>query len=251
MTSEPIEAHEITTSSPKLSLTGRYKTPIVRSLSTICRAGIQAIPMVGGSLDTIILDAYTRHRERREREFFDELERGEILLTDEQIESNEFLHAFTASYRAALNTRQEAKIHLFARLLVRYSQGDLTAMADEYEEFLALLTDLSYREFQVMLLLYRIRQTHVFNDKHRSMWQEFERSVETNLRVSRDELPGVLERIKRTGLYRAFPTNGNDEFSDFRQNDSVGYLTPNFDKFIAALNIEGMKASKLNEEAAH
>ncbi len=88
-----------------------YDQPVIRSL-------IQLIPCgVGSAFDFFIMNKIQDIRKERLRTFFDELGSGEIELTNNLIESEDFLHCYFATLRAALNTRRREKVRMFAGLL--------------------------------------------------------------------------------------------------------------------------------------
>ncbi len=67
-----------------------------------------------------VADTLLRHKligieVARTRHFFDQLAQGRFELTQDLIETEDFLHCFFATYRAAVNTRQKEKIRMFAR----------------------------------------------------------------------------------------------------------------------------------------
>lgn len=53
----------------------------------------------------------------RTKTFFNELRKGNIALTEKIAKSEDFLHKFYISYKAAINTRRREKIKMFGRLL--------------------------------------------------------------------------------------------------------------------------------------
>ena len=102
-------------------LATRYEhNPIIRAL-------VQLIPFgFGSAADVALVTTIENIREERAHTFFDELASQDLILTEEQIENEDFLHSYFATTRAALNTRRREKIRLFARrfptmLKVRYA----------------------------------------------------------------------------------------------------------------------------------
>lgn len=213
-------------------LAARYeKNPIIRAL-------VQLIPWgVGSAADVAITTVLARIREERAREFFDQLASGELELTQEQIATEDFLHAYFATARAALNTRRREKIRLFAQLFANYAGKGLVGDSDVYEEYLSILDDLSYREFQILLILKRHQDCTPRQPQQNDLqwsstfWDAFLDSVVSEVGIPRQEIPGILARLNRTGLYKTivgtFLGYGGDQ----------GLLTPNFDRFLHALGL--------------
>ncbi len=214
------------------SLSDRYeRSPIIRTLVAIIG---QAIP-VASVADATLVAKIVEMREARARAFFDELETQNIVLTDEQVRNDAFLHAYFATMRAALNTRRHEKIRLFARLFSGYSQSKHVNDVDDYEEMLEILDDLSIREFQILLLLHKfetsapIRQDQNPLQRVLTYWEAFIASVESQFGIPASEIPGVLARMRRTGLY----DNIYGTYYDY--TGDKGCLTPNYAVFLDAV----------------
>lgn len=210
------------------------KRPVIRAL-------IQLIPYgIGSAIDAAVVTSITNIREERFRTFFDELERGEIDLSEEQISKENFLHAFFITTRAASNTRRSEKIKLFGKLFVKYCKSsdfeDLESL-DIYEAFLSILEDLSYQEFCILFILRKFetaesadplpKNTLVRTD---SYWENFLNEIERKLKVSHDEVPGMLARLNRTGFYKTITGTYLNYEGD------RGHLTANYYSFIKSFD---------------
>ena len=119
----------------EISLPADYAgNPIIRGLVQLIPAGI------GSALDVLIVDKAERMKKERVRTFFDELGRGDVALTEELVQSDDFLHSLDATMRAAFRTRREEKVRMFARLLKRGAIDGQAASLDDYEEMVACST---------------------------------------------------------------------------------------------------------------
>ena len=183
-------------------LADRYKDrPLVRGLVQLIPAGI------GSAVETALLTKLANYRAGRLRVFFDELAEGKLSLTPDIIESEDFLHAFDATTRAVLRARRTEKVKLLARLLKSSFRDEGPASIDEYEELLAILDDLSFREIKVLAILARHERDTAFrpedNDLQRAnkAWPGFETEVQARLGISPEQLAPVLVRIQRSGCF--------------------------------------------------
>ena len=185
------------------------KQPVIRSL-------IQLVPCgIGSAFDTALTMYVSKIRQERTRIFFDELAKGNILLTPEQIANEDFLHAYFATVKAALNTRKHQKIRLFARLLNSFSNEktdtDTDTDTDTYEELLAVLDDLTIREVLTLLLL-RDLETKVsfLNEKENPcqratrFWNSFFKHSRNQGRHTKLGNYWISDAANRTGLYQTF-----------------------------------------------
>lgn len=203
----------------------RYAShPMLRGL-------VQIIPLgVGSALDSVLTTHLENIREDRLRTFFDEIEKGEVALSPEVIESEDFLHAYFSTLNAAAKTRRREKIKLFAHLLLSGATGRGVNNSDEYEDYLAILEDLSYRE---LVLLAALERNETFGglrtaeNPHATVaeyWNLFLTGAALSLGISKDEVAGMLVRLTRTGCFEFLPTGR------FNSVPGIGRLTPTYAK---------------------
>lgn len=183
--------------------------PLIRA---IVQVAIAPVPYgIGSAIDTALTSKIENMREERLRVFFNELANGSQALTEELIQSEDFLHAYFSTLKAAVNTRRKEKIKLFARLLLTAAKEQHVS-GEKYEEFLNILDNLSIRELHILLILKHFEDTHLSNFKANGesdndlqlvnrFWEDFEVKVHKKCAVSPGELRAVLNRLNRTGLY--------------------------------------------------
>jgi DNA-binding MarR family transcriptional regulator len=174
--------------------------PVIRSL-------IQLIPFgVGSAVDTGIAVRLSNIREERLRSFFAELAEGEVDLPEELLKSDDFIHCYVETVRAALSSRREEKVQYFARLLRGTFATDHLRDVDEYEEFLGVLEDLTFREIQVLVALdqYLSQNEPPFDERDaqeiKQYWNECLDFLSDEADVPRSEITAYLRRIGRSGL---------------------------------------------------
>ena len=217
--------------------------PVVRSIIQIPLA-LDPSGLASAS-DVAIMSAIENMRHKRHRAFYDELAMGTHLLSADVIQSEDFIHDYLCSLRAAVNTRRQEKVRLCARLLLGAIRTGQVG-SDKFEEFLAILDDLSLREFSILLILQQFLKDNpvqmldrpdaesVFeNDLQRAnrFWLQFEQAVSEQLRVESAEFHAVLNRLNRTGLYESIAGT----YLDYK--GGRGLLTPLFDEFTDWLQI--------------
>jgi hypothetical protein len=168
------------------------------------RALVQLIPYASAA-DSLIMHSAERTKRARLRAFFNELEGGRIPLTPELIESDDFIHCFQATLRAATRARRLEKVRLFARLLEHGMMASEAQSVDDYEELVGVLDELSYREWQALMLFERYLENSNTEENQLSrvtaFWDQFIEDLELEIGVSRDEASSFMIRIARTGLY--------------------------------------------------
>ena len=200
----------------------RYEAnPVIRGL-------VQLIPLgIGSGAEVAIMTTVNNIRNDRLRTFFDELENGDIELTPQCINSEDFLHSYFATIKAASNTRRREKIKLFARLLITSYTSEILNDIDEYEEFLRLLDEMSYRELLILQKLHHFEINHSNTDhtdewkRAEVFWGNFKSEMIRDLGIRENEVFYFLQRLERTGCY--------ETFQGFYGNvERLGRLTPSF-----------------------
>ncbi|WP_153730410.1 hypothetical protein [Sporosarcina obsidiansis] len=132
----------------KLYSGNHFARAVVRQLS------LYGIP-IGDVIDSLAAEAYNKLHVERAAVFFEELDKGEIELTQEVIQSEEFLFSLFAALKASLYTRQKEKVRFFARLFAKHLTENQFSRADEYDDYLKILDELTFRE---IYMLYRLKQ---------------------------------------------------------------------------------------------
>lgn len=171
------------------------------------------IPM-GDLIDSLATEAYNKLHVERAAIFFEELDKGHIELTHEVIQSEEFLFSLFAALKASLYTRQKEKVRFFAKLFAKHLTKNQFSQADEYDDYLKILDELTFRE---IFMLYRLKQyektAHLIEveeddeDKDDELritgryWRDFSREMHETLGIEYPEITGLLTRTGRTGCY--------------------------------------------------
>lgn len=180
------------------------KNPILRGL-------IQLIPLgIGSGIDVALSVSLGNIRQERMRTFFDELGNCSIELSPDLLDSEDFLHCYFSTVKAAINTRRRDKIKMFARLLKSTIQFNSFSKTDEYEEYLQILDELSYRELMILIKLESFETQYVKKENENDLqkanrfWDQFRVELVEELEVQEDEIDAILTRLNRTGCYESF-----------------------------------------------
>lgn len=170
---------------------------------------MQLIP--GGSAIDVGVSYYAKRIEDdRRRIFFDELGNGTIYLNPELIQSDDFLHCYFATCKAAMRSRTEEKIRNCARLLKSALDESTFADTDEYEEYLQILDELTYREFLMLVKLddyekkFPIRQDENDIQCLERYWEQYKNDLIEKINIPEEEIDSLMIRLTRTGCYETF-----------------------------------------------
>lgn len=187
------------------SLEEKYRAhPILRGLLQLLPCG------VGGALDTAIANQLQKMREERLEALFQELQEGERNLTPDLVQSEDFLQAYFATASAALRTQRREKIAWFGRLLLAATGANPGInMADEHEDYLKILDELTYRELGVLATLAQFEAQYPDPITPGGgdvagvgrYWEQFTEVVCQKFSIRREELHAIMARLNRTGMY--------------------------------------------------
>jgi hypothetical protein len=209
-------------------LARRYeRQPVVRAL-------VQLVPFgIGSAFDTALTTRLENRRRDRARSFFDELAAGSVELSPELIKSEDFLHCYFITLRAALDSHRREKIRLMARLLRSSASGGEVRDIDDYEELLGTLDDLSYRELQVLARLdhYSAPDADPSHEDQIRNRRAFKAALVEQLGIADDEVPAILARLQRSGLFAVATTAVTDDGSFSISNTAAlgfGELSPRY-----------------------
>jgi hypothetical protein len=194
----------------------------------VIRALVQLVPFgAGGALDVLLVGTLDDIRRERSAAFFDELATEGALISATDIQSEDFLHKYFTTVKAALNTRRREKIVMFAKLLKSSTADDFVSDVDVYEDFLTILDELTFRELKALSILdeySKLPKSDDHNDLQwtTTFWDDFEVRVGRELDLPSEEVPDFMNRIVRTGCYEMF-TGGYMDYTGGK-----GKLTPTF-----------------------
>ena len=177
--------------------------------SALVRGLVQLIPAgIGSAIETAFLTLATNLRERRVERLFDALANENLTLTEDSVKNDEFIHKFLVTLAASARTNRKEKIDLFAAFLKNGSSIEVDA--DEFDELLLVLDELSLREFMVLEILDRHERATPRvpgeNDlQHANLfWDSFQAEVVEKLGVPIDAFDPFMTRLVRTGTYETF-----------------------------------------------
>src|ERR1035437_3810645 len=175
----------------------------------LLKALVKSVPIAGPFSDAMVGEAITLYTEQRLRTFYDELAEGKFTLSPDLIKSEEFLFCHFATQRAALRERRQEKVKLFARLLKPAVASGFKNI-DEYEEYMGILEELTYRELVTLITLRKFGEANPAmpgeNDLQRAtrFGDEFCAELARKTGIPSDEIDTTLTRLNRTGCYETF-----------------------------------------------
>ena len=167
---------------------------------------------IGSAIDVRVLIRYEKLKAENAQIFFDELQRRIGNIEPELLESEDFIHCLMKTIQLAIDTRRHEKIKMFARLLGSGVGSGGIESVDEFEEYLALLAELSYREIQILLQIEKFQDENPepWTSTNYKNWDAFTDKLAKSLNLSLDELDVLLMRMNRIGCSETFLSSKGD-----------------------------------------
>ncbi|GAA0106651.1 hypothetical protein UT300013_32750 [Paraclostridium sordellii] len=208
--------------------------PVIRGLAETIKILNPALSIADG----VLLSSINNVQQKRMKVFFDELESGNINLSEEIIKSDDFLHKYMITRNVVTKTNRKEKIKIFAMLFKSSinNEGDFTV--ELYEEYLNILDELYYREFYILSKLYKFENKYPLEPNEDGLkrctkfWNEFLNEINHELDIDKDEIDAILTRMTRTGCYKEF----TGAYWDY--TGGQGKLTPIFNKIQELISSE-------------
>jgi transcriptional regulator of NAD metabolism len=178
----------------------------------------------GSSADTLLQKRADEIKDDRVKVFFEELAQGKRELTDDLIQTEDFLHSYFCTLRAALNCRQREKIKNFARLLDSSLDPMLQVSSDEHEELLTILEEITVREFAILSDLRNRELAHSWKEGENALehalryWGAFKTTTVEAYVVPAESFNAFMARLERTRLYL--------RITGYYDHSDIGATTP-------------------------
>lgn len=181
---------------------------------TILRAGINAIPFVGGSLDVLLSSSGQKFIMRRIEYFITELQNELANLQENQInkdffETEEGFDLIVKAFDSTSRTRQQEKLNLYARIVKSTLNVSKDFEEDDPEIFLKIVEELSVKELRVAKCLYELKESKKQNPEDDNPNRDQNGMANDAWWLSKhypefdkDELISIFVRIERTGLIK-------------------------------------------------
>lgn len=196
----------------------------------ILKALIQSITYkdlpIGAAVDTIFGTSVNRLKAERLRTFFEQLDNGDIELTEELITDNDFLHSYFVTINYVLKNRSELKIKAFAEILKSLYRDDIDI--NEFEDYGQIFDELTEREFIILSVKYEFEKhaASIEDDlnplqRTSTYWQDFKSEIKVKLNLEGEDLNSMLLRLQRTGCYKKHQGYWNDSHEEIGDTTAI------------------------------
>lgn len=197
---------------------------------------IKALDPITKMADGFLSTRVTNLRAKRLYQFYEELNSGDVELTEDMIDNDTFLHAYFSTVEYVTRTRSDEKIKRFAKLLKSWYAEKITI--EYFEDYTDTFDDLSDREFLILSILFGYEQRNPLIDEPNPMkkaqdhWEQFTEEIQDTLNIEAPELAAMLLRMEGKGCFMRL-LGYHDSM-----NTGIGYTTTLFQQIHAIVHQE-------------
>ena len=221
----------------------------------------------GGAYNTAIQGRVAQFQAVRSKRLFDRLSSSSMVLTEDMIASEDFIHRFLVTHEAALRTFRHEKIDRLADLLAGSVSSGSPDKADLFEELLRLLDELSTSELIVLAAIQKIEESDPwadavnnlegsnFNDRSREWVKEkraeFVTEIQRHPELQGSDVRPLLSRIESKGLVRETLRVTYTVLSDGRRDTSFDGFEEGPFAFLTGLYAQVVQAVRAGRKEVH
>lgn len=158
---------------------------------------VKAIPIIGDMVDSSINSILEDFQNKKEKEFIDVILQKDNKITSEQVNDVEFIVNYARTLEAVKRLANNDKVKYYGNLICNGYLSEGKIQNDEFEEYVSILNDLSYREIQYLIFFAEYEKKSRQCLVHTG-WSKFEEEFKKEFHVR--NVYEIFERIKRTGF---------------------------------------------------
>lgn len=198
---------------------------------------VRSVPIIGDMIDTSMNKVIEDFQKKKEKEFVEVILKDNQLITPEMVNDIEFIVNYAKTVEAIKRLSTNEKVVYFGNLIKKGYLSRIRIENNEFEEYLEILCNLSYREIKYLVFL----KEHPIGKGEISSWAKFCQLFHDEFGVANENPYYCYLRLKRTGFvdeeYSLESTSISQDSSgeyelDFTDIDSNGFsTTDSFEQF--------------------
>lgn len=173
------------------------KNPIYSTLISI----IESIPVLGVLTDEIIKNGVSEYQKSKRKQLIDFINNSENLVYSDDVNNVEFLINFSKTLEAIDRLSSNKKIKYFSNLIKNTYLKSEKIDPSLYDEFLDILSRLSYREINLLSEVYLYEKT--LNEYSEFCWSNLYNIISVNTGYEIEEVKSIFMRLQGKGLMYA------------------------------------------------
>lgn len=190
-----------------------YNNPAVKAVKSL----LDKIPVIGALIDETTGYALQRFQDKKREEFIDVILSNSEMITSDKVNDVEFLINFAKTVEAVDRLATNDKVKYFANLLKNGYLKDKKLLVDEYDEYMNALSNLSYRQIEILIELYQFEieiSPLIIENKTVEHWGIFKAKMQKKYSLTESEFTGLLTNASKTG----FNKQTNSAYFDSSEN---------------------------------
>lgn len=157
------------------------------------------IPGAGSFINDEISKAINEFQLKKRNELLDVILSGNYEITSNLVKDEEFIINFCKTCEAVNRLATNDKVKYFGNLIRNSYLTDEKIENDEFEEYIHILEDISYREINYLVFL-KENEDKMKKEKKILKWHEFVKAFNEKFNIPRANIYNIFYRLKRTGF---------------------------------------------------
>jgi len=157
---------------------------------------------------------YGQYKQRKRKQLIEAMSQAEINLDAPELQNEEFIGCFLATEDAVAKCTSKTKFNALVAMFVNgVKTGKIVRDTDRYQEMLSIVSELSFREIQVIYHLYQFDMEYEISSEEKSeaIAKKQLAYVAEQFSVDIETVKAWVIRLKRTGLLLSESELGTDE----------------------------------------
>lgn len=186
--------------------------PVVDSL---LMPAIKTIPIIGNMIDSSMNKIIEEFQNKKEQELIEVILKDNHSITSEMVNDVEFIVSYAKTREVVLRLATNDKVKYFGNLIRNgYLSGEHIG-SSEFEEYLTILSNMSYREIQCLLAYKQFCDEKDKEVKIENRWHQFVKDCKMPYDLDSESMYNLFQRIKNTGfIYESYASESGEVEDD-------------------------------------
>lgn len=176
---------------------------------------IKTIPIIGDMIDLSMNKIIEEFQNEKEQELIEVILKNSHSITSEMVNDVEFIVSYAKTREVVLRLATNDKVKYFGNLIRNgYLSGEHIC-SSEFEEYLTILSNMSYREIQCLLAYKQFCDEKDKEVKIENRWHQFVKDCKMPYDLDSESIYNLFQRIKNTGfIYESYASESGEVEDD-------------------------------------
>ena len=166
---------------------------------------VKAIPVIGEMVNSTTNKLIEDFQRKKEQELVDYILKDESSITTDMVNDVEFIINYNRTLEVVRRLATNDKVKFFGNLIRNGYLSVQHIENSEFEEYLDVLNNMSYREIQALVAYFKYcNGKHAKEYEKYNIWYSFSHEYSSKMKIKKSEIYRIFSSIARTGFVQAF-----------------------------------------------